>query len=95
MFTLEIIKSIIDSGESSTTEFKTSFGQEIIISLWIKEIRTKTEPAIIPDAEEFTINGKTIVALSVQEFPVKPVAVQGRYYKRVKKALNRLSKKIL
>jgi predicted HTH transcriptional regulator len=43
----------------------------------INEVKTKTEPAIIPDAYEFTIGGKTIVAMSIQEFLVKPVAVKG------------------
>jgi ATP-dependent DNA helicase RecG len=49
------------------------------IASWINEIKSKTEPSIIPDAEEFTVDGKTIVALSIQEFPVKPVAEKGRY----------------
>ncbi|MDR3366938.1 MAG: putative DNA binding domain-containing protein, partial [Prevotellaceae bacterium] len=70
------------------------------VASWINEVKTKTEPAIIPDAYEFTIDGKTIVALSIQEFPVKPVAVKGRYYKRVKNSnhqlgLNEISKMYL
>jgi ATP-dependent DNA helicase RecG len=60
------------------------------IASWINEIKGKTEPSIIPDAEEFTIDGKTIVALSVQEFPVKPVALKGRYYKRVNNSNHQL-----
>ncbi len=65
-------------------------GQESI-SQWINEIKSKTEPSIIPDVEEFTIDGKTIVALSIKEFPIKPVAVGGRYYKRIKNSNHRLS----
>ena len=61
------------------------------ISQWINEIKSKTEPSIIPDVEEFTIDGKTIVALSIKEFPIKPVAVGGRYYKRIKNSNHRLS----
>jgi ATP-dependent DNA helicase RecG len=123
MITLETIKSIISGGEGHNTEFKTSFGQEVVISLnafantdggtiligvdndgqitgvtlskesivsWINEVRSKTEPAIIPDADEFTIDGKTIVALSIREFPVKPVAVKGRYYRRIKNSNHQL-----
>jgi ATP-dependent DNA helicase RecG len=66
-----------------------TLNSESIVS-WINEIRSKTEPAIIPDAEEFTVDGKTVVALSVREFPVKPVAVKGRYYKRVKNSNHQL-----
>jgi ATP-dependent DNA helicase RecG len=123
MYTSETIKSIIANGEGHNAEFKTSFSQDVIISLnafanseggtvlvgvdnegritgvtlnnesvasWINEIRSKTEPAIIPDAEEFSIDGKTIVALSIQEFPIKPVAVRGRYYKRMKNSNHQL-----
>ena len=112
MLTLASIKSIIAGGEGHNAEFKTSFSQDVIISLndfanaeggtvlvgvdndgratgvalssesvasWINEIKSKTEPAIIPDAEAFTLDGKTVVALSIREFPVKPVAVKGRY----------------
>jgi ATP-dependent DNA helicase RecG len=60
------------------------------LASWINEIKTKTEPAIIPDAEEFTIDGKTVVALSIREFPIKPVAVRGRYYKRIKNSNHQL-----
>ena len=52
------------------------------VQQWINEIKTKTEPSLIPDIEIIEINNKTIVALSVSEFPVKPVSAKGRYYKR-------------
>ncbi len=52
------------------------------IQNWQNEIKLKTEPAIFPDITEITIDGKQIVVISVPEFPVKPVALQGRYYIR-------------
>lgn len=58
---------------------------------WINEIKTKTSPSIIPDAEWLEENGKTVVVLSIQEHPVKPVAVRGKYYKRVANANHILS----
>ncbi|MDR2824631.1 MAG: ATP-binding protein, partial [Prevotellaceae bacterium] len=54
------------------------------IQNWINEIKNKTATQIIPDAEEFDIEGKSIVALTISENPVKPVAFKGRFYKRVK-----------
>ena len=58
---------------------------------WINEIKSKTEPSIIPDVETIEVEGKQIVVLSVTEFPVKPVAMQGKYYKRVDKSNHLLS----
>ena len=56
------------------------------IPQWINEIKTKTEPALIPDVETIMIKGKEIVILSLKEFPIKPVSVKGKYYKRVGKS---------
>lgn len=50
---------------------------------WVNEVKTKTIPSVLPDAEIVTVYGKTVAALHVKEYPVKPVAVKGRYYRRV------------
>ena len=109
----------LPKNESQTVEFKTSFSEEVIISLvafsnaeggdvyigiaddgsikgvtlsketvadWINEIRNKTAPIIIPNAETIEIDGKTIVVFKISEYPIKPVSTKGRYYKRVKNA---------
>ena len=106
---------MIPTKEDTFTEFKTSFSEEVVVSLvafanakggevyigvndkgnvvgvdlgkesvvqWINEIKHKTEPSIIPDADVLEENGKHIVVLSVQEYPVKPVSTRGRYYRR-------------
>jgi ATP-dependent DNA helicase RecG len=65
-------------------------GQESI-QLWINEIKNKTQPSIIPDAEIIEYKGEEVVEFSVQEFPVKPVACRGRYFKRVKNSNHLLS----
>ncbi len=58
-----------------------SLGPETV-QHWINEIKQKTEPAIIPDVEVVQMDGKQVVKLYVQEFPVKPVSARGRYYRR-------------
>ncbi|MBQ7459230.1 MAG: putative DNA binding domain-containing protein [Bacteroidales bacterium] len=106
---------MIPNKEDQHTEFKTSFSDEVLVSLtafanakggevyigvndkgvavgvdigpetlakWINEIKLKTEPSIIPDAEISEIDGRHIVILHVPEYPVKPVSTRGRYYKR-------------
>jgi len=40
------------------------------------------QPSIIPDIEPVAFQGKTIVAISVPAFPVKPVACKGKYFRR-------------
>ena len=52
------------------------------VAQWINEVKSKTEPSIIPDVEIQEENGKTIVLFCVQEYPVKPVSVKGKYYCR-------------
>lgn len=61
------------------------------IQKWVNEIKSKTEPAILVDANQFELNGKTVVVLSVSEHPIKPVAMQGRYFKRIQNSNHQLS----
>lgn len=56
---------------------------------WANRIFQSTEPSIIPEIEEGEINGKSIAIIQIKEFPIKPVSVRGRYFKRVKNS-NRL-----
>ncbi|MFH1540669.1 MAG: RNA-binding domain-containing protein, partial [Elusimicrobiota bacterium] len=51
---------------------------------WLNEIKTKTQPALIPDVEIVEVSGKCVVVFDIQEYPVKPVSFRGRYYKRIK-----------
>lgn len=55
-------------------------GKETIQN-WVNEIKNKTTPQFIPDVEEVVLDNKTVVILSVGEFPIKPVSTKGRYYK--------------
>ncbi|HQL69802.1 MAG TPA: putative DNA binding domain-containing protein, partial [Bacteroidales bacterium] len=53
------------------------------VQQWVNEIKNKTSPVLIPDVETISLNNKTIVIFSIQEYPVKPVAIRGKYFKRV------------
>ena len=53
------------------------------IQQWINEIKNKTEPFLLADAEIINYHTKQIVALSIAEYPIKPISVKGRCYKRV------------
>ncbi len=58
---------------------------------WANEIKQNTSPSIIPTIETFSHQGKTVVRICVDEFPVKPVAFKDRYYKRVVNSNHRMT----
>lgn len=60
-------------------------------TVWINEIKSKTAPAIIPDADRIVVDGKNVVRLSIASLPVKPTSVQGCYYIRKGKANHLMS----
>ncbi len=56
------------------------------IQKWINQIKNSTSPSIIPDAEIYHHEDKTIIGLSVISYPIKPISFKGKYYKRVHNA---------
>lgn len=50
---------------------------------WLNEIKNKTSPSVIPDITEVRQLGHIIAEISIPEFPIKPIAFRGRYFKRV------------
>ena len=61
----------VDDGGSPIKNF--IIGRESI-QKWVNEIKTKTQPSIIPDVEVVEYKGSEIVEFFVQEFPIKPVS---------------------
>ena len=60
-------------------------GKETLAN-WINEIKNKTTPYIVADAALLIIEEKTIAAISVIEYPIKPVSFKGKYYRRISKS---------
>jgi len=58
---------------------------------WINEVKVKTQPSIIPNADMVTIDGYEVAKLSIMEFPIKPVSFKGRYYRRIKNSNHQLN----
>jgi len=50
---------------------------------WANQISQSTEPRIIPEIEIGTIDGKNVAVILIKEFPIKPVSVKGRCFRRV------------
>jgi len=58
---------------------------------WLNEIKTKTQPSLIPDIEIIEIEDKSIIEISTKEFPIKPVSCKGKYFKRVNNSNHQLT----
>ena len=48
-----------------------------------KELKNKTSPSLMPDVEIVNYLDRTLVVFSVQEYPIKPIATRGKYFKRI------------
>lgn len=58
---------------------------------WLGQIKSATSPMVIPDIEAITLADKSVVAITVGEYPVKPVNTRGKYFKRVASSNHQLS----
>ena len=67
-----------------------TLGKETIPKL-LNKIKHITFPAIMPNADVLEIEGKRVLVLSVDDYPLKPVSIQGIYYKRVDASDHKLS----
>ena len=56
------------------------------IAKWINEIKNKTTPSIFADVTLHTVEEKTVVVISVIDYPIKPVSFKGKYYSRKAKS---------
>ena len=64
---------------------------EETIQKWINEIKQSTEPVVFPIIDKVETKNKVVLILSVNEFPIKPVAHKGRYYARKLNSNHKLS----
>lgn len=76
---------VILLGISELREIKGIPNAKENIDQWMHEIHARTTPRLFPRIETVEVDGKTIVAISVAEYPVKPIACEGKYYKRIAK----------
>ena len=83
----KVLIGINDAGKAISSF---SFNKETIPG-WVNEIKTKTSPSIIPEVEIIEIQNKKIVIFSMQEYPIKPISVRGKYFKRVANSNHLLS----
>ena len=64
---------------------------EETVQKWINEIKQNTKPQVIPNVDIYKTENKTIVVLTVIEYPIKPVSYKDKYYKRVLNSNHKMS----
>jgi len=70
-------------GISDANEIKgVQVGRETLKG-WANQISQSTEPRVIPEIGLMEIDGKSVVIIEIKEFPIKPVSVKGKYFRRV------------
>lgn len=50
---------------------------------YANSVKNSTEPSLIIDIQLILVKEKNIIAIQVDEFPIKPVSYKGKYFKRV------------
>lgn len=73
-----ILVGVSDGGEIKGVQT----GKETLKD-WANQISQGTEPRIIPEIEIEEVEGSSVIVIGVKEFPIKPVCVAGRCYRRV------------
>ena len=69
---------VSDKGILKGVEVSKSF-----LEKWQNQIKTATEPHIFPALSIINHAQKRFVLIQVQEYPIKPVAYKGRFFKRI------------
>ncbi|MBU4539589.1 MAG: helix-turn-helix domain-containing protein [Bacteroidetes bacterium] len=73
-----ILIGISDRGEIKGIQIGKETAQK-----WANQISQSTEPRVIPEIELHEIDNKSVVAIRIKEYPIKPVSLKGRCYRRV------------
>lgn len=74
-----IIIGVSDEGEIIGVQFAKE-----TLKTWANPVSQSTDPRIIPEIEQEEVDGKIVILIKIKEFPLKPVSVSGRCFKRVR-----------
>ena len=61
------------------------------IPKFLNKIKQLTSPSLLPNVEIINSEEKVVIILSVDDYPLKPVSVQGIYFKRVDASNHKMS----
>ena len=81
-----VLIGVNDAGQISGV----ALGNETV-QAWINQCKLSTLPSIIPDVDLIDAEGKVVAVIGIDEYPIKPVAYRGRYYKRIHNANHQMT----
>jgi ATP-dependent DNA helicase RecG len=73
-----ILIGVSDKGEVKGVQIRKE-----TLKNWANQISQGAEPRVIPEIELNKMDGKNVVIIRIKEFPIKPVSVRGRCFRRV------------
>ena len=72
---------VLIGGSNDGEGLGSSFAREAL-RVFVNRISNATEPSVSPNAEKVQFDGGDVVVLRVPEYPMKPISVRGRCFKR-------------
>lgn len=74
---------VVIIGVSDKSKIKGISIGKATLSDWTNQISQSTEPRVIPEIEQAKIEGKEIAIIRIKEYPIKPISVKGKCFRRV------------
>ena len=65
------------------------------LQTWVNQISNASDPRLIPDIKQFEIDGRIVVVVYTKEYPLKPVAIRGRCYRRLENSTRRMTPTVI
>src|SRR3989338_8581619 len=74
---------VVIVGVSDTGQIKGVSVGKATLTDWTNQISQSAEPRVIPEIEQLKIESKEIAIIRIKEYPIKPVSIKGKCFRRV------------
>ena len=74
---------VVIVGVSDTGQIKGVSVGKATLTDWTNQISQSAEPRVIPEIEQVKMEGKEIAIIRIKEYPIKPVSIKGKCFRRV------------
>mgnify|MGYP001595746984 FL=1 len=74
---------VVIVGVSDTGQIKGVSVGKATLTDWTNQISQSAEPRVIPEIEQVKIEGKEIAIIRIKEYPIKPISIKGKCFRRV------------
>ena len=74
---------VVIVGVSDTGQIKGVSVGKATLTDWTNQISQSAEPRVIPEIGQVKIEGKEIAIIRIKEYPIKPISIKGKCFRRV------------